>query len=199
MLTQIPGCRYKEVMNDTLKAIHERRSIRSYSPQKIEEDSLKAILDAGINAPNAMNMQQWHFTVIRDSALLDRMVSTIRENMPLTGIPFLMEKAQDPEYHTFYHAPTVVMISGDSSSKHIGIDSGAAAENMAIAAQSLGIGSCIIASSDLLFLGDTVESYRKELHIPENYNHILCVALGYPAGDIPEAKERKKDVIDYIG
>ena len=186
-------------MNETLKVIRERRSIRSYSSKQIGKNDLNDVLDAALAAPNARNMQQWHFTVIQDAALLDRLVSAIRKNMPLTGIPLLVEKAKDPAYHTFYHAPTVVMISGDRSSKHIAIDGGTAAENMALAAQSLGISSCLIASSDLIFVGDTAEAYRKELRIPDGYDHVLCVALGYAEGDAPVMPERNKNVIDYIG
>ena len=185
-------------MNKTLHIIHNRRSIRNYTPDQIHEEDLQAILDAAIYAPNAMNMQKWHFSVIQSQSLLDRIVNTIRENMPATGVPMLIERAKDPEYHTFYHAPTVVMISGDKSAQHIGIDCGAAAQTMALAAESINIGSCLIASSALLFIGGSAAAYKKELGIPEGYDHILSVALGYKASEAPKAPERNKEVFKYI-
>jgi nitroreductase len=185
-------------MNETLKVIYGRRSIRQYAEHQILDENLRAILDAALYAPNAMNMQTWHFTVIRDKSLLDRMVATIRENMLTTGIPRLLERAKDPDYHTFYHAPTVVMISGDSSARLIGIDCGAAAQTLALAAESMNIGSCLIASSALLFAADSAESYKKELGIPEGYDHVISVALGYKEGETPEVPIRRKDVFNYI-
>lgn len=185
-------------MNETLKTIHHRRSIRSYTADQISDEDLQAILDAAIYAPNARNMQKWHFTVIQDKAFIDRMVATIRENMPATGNPMFIERAKDPAYHTFYHAPTVVMISGDKTNNHIGVDAGCAAQNMALAADSLNIGSCVIASSALLFIGDSADAYKKELGFPEGYDHVLCVALGYLDGPAPEAPARNKEVFNYI-
>lgn len=185
-------------MNETMQTIYSRRSIRSYTGEQIPETDLNTILDAALFAPNAMNMQKWHFTVIQDKSFIDRMVATIRENLPATGILMLIERAKDPSYHTFYHAPTVVLISGDKSSQHIGIDCGGAAQTLALAAASSGIGSCVIASSALLFIGESAESWKKELGIPDGYDHVLSVALGYRNGEAPQTPERNKEVFNYI-
>ena len=185
-------------MNETMQTIYHRRSIRSYTTEQIVEADLKAVLDAALYAPNAMNMQKWHLTVIQDKSFIDRMVATIKENLPATGIPMLIERAKDPSYHTFYHAPTVVVVSGDKSSQHIGIDCGGAAQTLALAAASLSIGSCVIASSALLFIGKSGETWKKELCIPDGYDHVLSVALGYLKGETPQTPVRNKEVFNYI-
>ncbi|WP_312284050.1 nitroreductase family protein, partial [Candidatus Igneacidithiobacillus taiwanensis] len=71
---------------------------------------------------------------------LDGMVATIKENMLQSGMEFLKTMAGNPGYHTFYHAPTVIMISADQNAQFASIDCGAAAQNITLAA-ALGIGS----------------------------------------------------------
>src|SRR4030043_76352 len=118
-------------MNQTIQAIKNRRSIKSYEQKQIADAELETILEVARLAPNAMNMQQWHFSVIQNKAVLDSMVSIIKENIMNSSIQPLIQRASTPGYNTFHHAPTVVMISGDEKSKFIQIDCGAAAENMA--------------------------------------------------------------------
>ena len=58
-------------MNEVLKAIRDRRSIRSYEPEQITDEQLQALLDAALQSPTARNTQQWHFSVVQNRALLD--------------------------------------------------------------------------------------------------------------------------------
>ncbi|ADG83484.1 nitroreductase family protein [Thermincola potens] len=185
-------------MNETLKVIHNRRSIRAYKAEQITDSELQQILDAALMAPNAVNQQKWHFTVIQDKGLLDRMVNTIKENIMNSDNEFLKQRASAPDYHTFYHAPTVILISADGKAPLIQIDCGLAAQNITLAAESLNIGSCIIASSAFLFASEKGSQFKKELGIPEGYNHICTIALGYKAGENPAAPPRNKDVINYV-
>jgi nitroreductase len=186
------------VMNEVLKAISNRRSIRQYAEKQIGDAELEEIMDAALLAPNAMNMQAWHFTVIQDGDILERMVGITRENLLNSGIEFLAQRASAPGYHTFYHAPTVIMISGNQKAPFIQIDCGAAALNIALAAESLGIGSCLMTSPAFLFASPQEEEFREELGIPEGYNHVCTVALGYEVGEHPAAPPRNKDVINYV-
>jgi nitroreductase len=185
-------------MNETLDTILKRRSIRSYSDKKISDADMQALLNAALHAPNARNQQIWHFSVLQGRDQMDKMVEIIKENMKNSGDEFLMQRSSDPNYHTFYHAPAVVLISADKNANHRMVDCGAAAQNIALAAESLGIGSCLIASSGLLFASDKGLAMQKDLGIPEGYEHILCVALGYASGDRPETPARNKEVVQYI-
>lgn len=185
-------------MNESIKVITDRRTIRAYKKEQIKDSDLQQILDCAILAPNAMNSQTWHFTVVQNQETLDRLVDIIKANIMNSGIPPLIEKASDPNYHTFYHAPTVIIISGDPEAKFIQIDCGAAAQNIALAAKSLNIGSCVMTSSGLLFASDNKEKVKKELGVPEKYEHVCAVALGYMEGDNPPVPPRKKDVTNTI-
>jgi len=185
-------------MNETLRAIRSRRSIRAYKAEQITDSELQQILECALYAPNAMNQQKWHFTVIQNKNVLDWMVNTIKENMAKSDSAFLKQRASTPDYHTFYNAPTVILISADENAHLVQIDCGLAAQNITLAAESLNIGSCVIASSAFLFASENGNEFKKKLGIPDGYNHVCTVALGYKVSENPVAPPRNKDVINYV-
>jgi len=185
-------------MNEFIRIICSRRSIRQYQTKQIADADLNQILDAAIAAPSAMNQQKWHFTVIQDKVMIDRMVTVIKENMSNSGNDMLARRASVPGYHTFHNAPTVIIISADEKAKFVQIDCGTAAQNIALAAESLLLGSCIITSSSYLFASAKGEELKKNLGIPSNYTHVCSVALGYREGPSPVAPPRNDKVINYI-
>jgi len=185
-------------MNETLTSIKNRRSIRKFKPEQIGEKELEAIMEAAIYAPSAMNQQKWHFTVIQNRDWFNKTAPTIRESLLKSPIPFFVERAKDPSFDVFYHAPTVVFITADEKANWQEFDCGAAAENIALAATSLGIDSCIIGMSSILFEGDGADAVKKELGIPEGYKFVISVALGYRDMDSPPAPPKKKENVSYI-
>jgi nitroreductase len=185
-------------MNETLKIIHSRRSIRAFKAEQITDAELQEILDAALLAPSANNLQLWHFTVIQNKDLTDRMVIDIAAAIKNSGNQFLIERVSKPDYHTFYHAPTVIMISGDEKASFAQTDCSTAGQNILIAAASLNIGSCWIASMLPLFVSEKGKEFKNELGIPEGYQPICSIALGYQAAENPAVPPRKKDVINYI-
>lgn len=185
-------------MNETLRVIRSRRSIRAYNSKQITDPELEQILESALYAPNAMNQQKWHFTVIQDKGILDRMVDTIKEEIVKAGNEFLKQRAIAPDYNTFYHAPTVILISADENAPWIQIDCGLAAQNITLAAESLNIGSCVIASSAFLFASEKGNEFKKKLGVPDGYNHVCTIALGYKVAENPVAPPRNKNVINYV-
>ncbi len=185
-------------MNETLDVIHSRRSIRKYQPKQIADAELECLLEAARYAPSARTQQKWHFTVVQDGILLDRMVELIKEAMKGSGNELLAQRASDPGYHTFYHAPTVIIISGEASAGSIQIDCGAAAENIALAAESLNIGSCLLTSSRWAFVSEQGQALEKELGFPEGFTHICAVALGYKTEANPTAPARDPYIVTYV-
>ncbi|MFA5374186.1 MAG: nitroreductase family protein [Dehalococcoidia bacterium] len=185
-------------MNEAVRVICNRRSVRQYKAKQITDADLTQILDAALSAPNAMNQQKWHFTVVQDKVMLERMVAIIKENMINSGNELLATRASVPGYNTFHNAPTVILISADEKARFVQIDCGAAAQNIALAAESLFLGSCIITSSAHLFASAKGEELKKKLGIPGGYSHICTVALGYKEGANPVAPPRNDNVINYI-
>jgi nitroreductase len=185
-------------MNETLATIKTRRSIRKYKAEQISYTELQEILEAALYTPNAGNQQKWHFTVIQDKDMLNRMVYTIKDNMAKSGNEFFTKRAAASGYHTFYNAPTVILISGDDKNPMAKFDCAAASQTIALAAAALNIGTCIITSSAFLFAGDKDNEFKKQLGIPEGFAHVCTVAMGYRDGENPEAPPRRKDVVNYI-
>ncbi len=185
-------------MNETLTIIRRRRSIRKYKQEQIAEAELQAILDAAIYAPNARNQQKWHFTVVQNQATLERLGKLMKESMINSGIPFMAERANEPDFDAFNHAPTVIVISADENARFVQIDCGAAAQNIALAAESLNIGSCLMTTPDLLFISEKGNELKKELGFPDGYAHVCTIPLGYKEGTQPSAPSRNSEVINYI-
>ncbi len=184
-------------MNETIKIIKNRRSIRKFKEKQVTDSELQEILDCALHAPNARNQQKWHFTVIQNKDMLDRMKRIIKENMMNSGVDFLAKRASDPNIRIFDDAPTVILITADEKARFVQIDCSAAAQNILIAAESLNIGSHIMTSSELLFASEKGNELKRELGVPDGYYHICTIALGYK-DENPAAKPRRKDVINYI-
>jgi len=184
-------------VNETLKAIKNRRSIRKYKTEQIGDAELQAIMEAAIYAPSGMNQQKWHFTVIQDREKLAKIADMVKQNMLKSGIEFAVERAKSPGFNVFYEAPTVVLITADEQARSTELDCGAAAENIAVAAESLNIGSCLIGMASFLFESEKAGEIKKELGIPEGYKFIISVALGYKDVE-PPVPPKNKDVINYV-
>ena len=186
------------VINETLAVIHRRRSIRRYETRQIPDDKLNAILEAALFAPTAMNQQKWHFSVVQNKSTLEKMDRITRENKLNSNIAFIVKNAGRNNYHTYYHAPTVVIVSGDKQAKEIKMDCAAAAQNIALAAESLGIGSCILTSAEFLFASTSGRKMKKELGIPKGYDHICSIALGYKTAEKITVPPRNREVFSYL-
>jgi nitroreductase len=185
-------------LNETLETIKSRRSVRRYKEEQISDAELRQIMDAAIYAPNCLNQQKWHFSVIQDADLLNRVVETVKKRLINSGIKFLAQVAGSAGYQTFYNAPTVVFITGEEGANFVQTDCAMAAQNIVLAAESLGIGSCVITTPIFLFAFEDADEWRKELRIPDNHSYACTVALGYEQGDHPSALPRNQDVIDYV-
>jgi nitroreductase len=185
-------------MNEILTAIKNRRSTRKFKPSQISEVELQAILDAALNAPTAKNQQKWHFTVIQNKVMLDNMVKTIKEILLNCGMEFYVQRARDPNYHTFYKAPTVILISAEEKADFVQLDCAAAAENIILAAESLKIGSCFITATNFLFTSSRGNEFKQKLGIPTGYNFVCTIALGYKDGENPAIPPKNKEVINYV-
>lgn len=179
------------MMNITIETILNRRSIRSYLDKPVEENDLKQIIECGLYAPSSRNKQEWHLTVITNKEKIDEINKMAIEGMIRFGIEV------DKAAHIFYHAPCVIVLSskiGGFSEVNIGC----VIENIAIAAKSLGYGSCIIGQTRYLYHKADKIDVDKVLKIPEGYEHDLAICIGYPKGNEPLPKPRKEKAVDYI-
>ncbi|MDR3138639.1 MAG: nitroreductase [Treponema sp.] len=171
--------------NSVLSAIADRRSIRAYKAQQITKEQLDALLAAAVQSPSARNAQPWHFSVVQNAALLGEINQEVSKNLD--------RDAGD----IFHAAPTVLFLSCDPAGRWARLDCGIAAQNIALAAHSLGLGSVILGMPDAAFTGPRSEYFNKLLKFPEGHSFAVAIAVGFPAGT-KEAHPVEPDRISYI-
>ena len=185
-------------MNDTIKTILSRRSIRSYKQEQIKEEELELILEAAKYAPTGMNNQPWHFAVVQNREILDKINSTIRNIFLRSENKSIAERAGAEDFTVFYHAPILIIVAADEKAATPQFDSALALGNMFLAAESLGIGSCWIHSVSMsLNLADNMSLIR-ELGIPEGYKVFGAGVFGYKASEAPAPGPRKEGTVNII-
>ena len=182
-------------MNGVISAIHSRRSVRKYKPEQIKEEELNEIITAGLYAPSAVNQQSWHFTVIRDKVKIDSLAADVKGLLHTHKNEHVRGYAKIEKYHVFYNAPAVVLVSLDNDALNPLADCSAAIQNMLLAAESLGIGSCWIGMTSVYF---TDTSHNAEFGIPEGFQPRFAVCLGYPAAEKGKAPARRAGTINYL-
>ncbi|HTY13439.1 MAG TPA: nitroreductase family protein [Candidatus Omnitrophota bacterium] len=178
-------------INGTLIAISRRRSTRSYRPDQISDAELTAVIEAARQAPSGHNDQSCFFSIVQNRALIDEMSEGSKAEMCKIPVDWMAAIGKNKNVHIYHHAPTVIIVSSRKNAVSPLPDACAAIENMLIAAESMGLGSCWIGFTKFYFNGP--ESYRK-LEIPEGYEVHYGVALGYkPQGIAQKPPERKSE------
>lgn len=178
-------------MNDALNNIMTRQTVREYTTEQIPPDVLDAVLQAALRAPSGRNSQPCHLRILSNTAKLDEM-NTDFKNLVGWDTPAYTGWNLRPFYH---NAPTVIFITAREKDCMSG---GLMAQNIALAAHALGLGSCMIGSIGALF--DDLENSKKwkqYLEIPEDWHFILAISLGYP-NEKPPMKERENGHIKFI-
>lgn len=185
-------------MNETIRAIRNRRSIRKYGQEQIDEQELQAIIEAGLYAPSANNQQAWHFTVIQDQQLLHELNLETKGVLADSDDPFLRMVGANENMNIFNGAPTVIVVAADEACANSDVEAALATENMLIAAESLGIASCYIISISYLFEGADSTYFKEKLGIPATHKVQNAILLGYSAVETPKAAPRKEGLVNYI-
>lgn len=172
-------------MNEVIDTILNRRSVRNYKDEQIDDNDLNIVLDCARYAPSGMNRQSYAFVAIQNQDIMNEIIDACMKILNINTSPF-------------YGAPTIVLVFGDKNSPTYIEDACAGIENMTIAATSLNLGSCWIRCAKDLFESEYGESIREKIEVPENYMCIGSLVLGYVNGEYPEAKQRKENIIKII-
>lgn len=183
-------------MNEVLNVIKSRRSVRAYKPEQIKEEELEILIEAAIYAPSGSNSQPWHFTVIQNREVISHLSNVAKEVLLNSGSEYGKRFGANPSFDITYGAPTLIIVSGNSSTSTPVADCSAAIQNILLAAESLNIGSVWLG---LITPAFKVEGESEKIGIPVGYTPFYGVALGYKQSEEKrEAPERKKGVVNYI-
>lgn len=178
---------------ETLDAIATRRSIRKYKPEQVKDVDLEQIIKAGKSAPNAGPFQ---ISVIQNKELLSQVSAVSIRAMKDSGIKMMVSRAEIPGFDPLYGAPTLVVLSGSGKNPYSMANIAAAGANMTVAATSLGLGSCLMATPELGFRTDA--DLAAAAGIPANNSAILCVTLGYAADNVKIPERVETDNVNLV-
>ena len=165
-------------MNEVIRTIKSRRSIRNYRNEQITGEELETILDAGVYAPSGMGQQATIMVAIQDP---ERIAMIAGLNARVMGMDI------DP----FYGAPTLVVVFADKERLTYIEDGSLVIGTMMLAASSIGVDSCWIHRAKEVFESEEGKKLKEEWGVPEDYVGIGNLILGYREGDLPQAAERK--------
>ncbi|MGL4368224.1 MAG: nitroreductase family protein [Spirochaetota bacterium] len=182
-------------MNDVLKAIESRRSVRRYHPEQIRDEDLESIIRAGLSAPSAKNQQPWHLTVIRSKEMIDELAAKVKASLANAPEDWRRAYGNNKKFHVFYEAPVVILVSLEKDAISPLADGSAAIQNMLLAAESLGIGSCWVGMVSSHF---TDLSHNDEFGIPHSHQPRYAVTLGFQAGEKGKAPARRTNTVNYL-
>ncbi len=180
----------KLALNPVLNTIMSRRSVRKYLDKPVEHDKLEVIARCGINAPSGMNRQPWLVRVVEDQQLLQQ-VNEVYKRANAEQV------SRDASFRNmFRNAPNIICVCTPDGSGDL--DAGLLGENMMLAAEAIGLGTCCL-GGPVRFLKSNTEAkfFLDRLDIPEGYQLNYIIAVGYP-DEQPEAKPRDESKVKFI-
>lgn len=173
-------------MNETIKNLIERRTIRSYKQEQVHEDQLNEILEAGQYAASGMGAQSAIMVVVQDKATISQLSEM---NAAVKG---------NPGVDNFYGAPTVIVVLADPSRSTYIEDGSLVMGNLMNAAYSIGVNSCWVHRAKQVFESAEGQELLEKWGIDKNYVGVGHCVLGYADGEYPKAKPRKENYVTYV-
>lgn len=178
------------IHNAVTDAIFARQTIREFKREQITDEMLETLMEAAKRAPSGRNTQPCHVRFVQDAQMLHEMHIDFK-NLVGWDTPAYTRSDTNPFYH---NAPTFVFIYAEHDSA---MDAGLMAENICIAAESMGLGTCIVASAGALFNAEAGKKWNEKLRVPRDFRYQIGVCVGYP-NEKPPRKPRFDDRIEVI-
>ena len=171
--------------------ILERGSIRRFSYETLTEDELDTLARAVLASPSGMDVQPWHFSFVTCLETIAALSEGALDTFRRAGNQTVLDRVAARHPSLFYGAPLVVIISLPQTSSQI--EAGIAAQTLAIAAKSMGLGSCIIGLAGAAFTGEDAAALRDKIGMPEGHVFAISIAIGHPeVTKVPHAAHPEK-------
>lgn len=168
----------KDDENSTLETIFNRKSVRKYTARPVEQEKLEMLVRAGMAAPSSRDRRPWEFIIVTDRHLLD----TLGHGLPLARM--LKETDQ------------AIIVCGDTNKSDNAwfLDCSAAAQNILLAAESMGLGAVWTAAYPY---PDRMKIVQETLMLPEHILPLTVIPIGYPQGQEKAKDKFNKEQIHY--
>ena len=168
-------------MNEFIKVLEERRSIRKFKPEMPPKADLEQIIEAGLYAPSAKNCQSTLTIAVTNKELRNKIADA---NRRIGG--------WDEGFDPFYGAPAILIVLAKKDWVNRVYDGSLVMENMMLAAHSLGLGSIWIHRAKEEFETEEWKQFLAGLGVEGEWEGIGHCAVGYIDGDVPAAAPRKE-------
>jgi nitroreductase len=200
--------RIQERPLSALDVIFMRRSVRAYAEQSLNEPTIRALLEAAVQAPTAMHLEPWVFAIVQDRATLKRISDRAKGSWVKEAAHYrdlhrgvdaalasaFAERFASPDFCVFYDAGTLIAIGAKPLGPFVAADCWLAAENLMLAACALGLGTCCIGSAvPALNSADT----KSELGIPGDVEIVAPIIVGVPREPAAEASRRNPTIVSW--
>ena len=178
-------------VNPVLSNMMARRSIRKYLDKPVEHEKLEVIVRVGINAPSGMNRQPWIVRVVEDQKLITDVTEIYKQENA-------EQVKRDKDFiNMFRNAPNLICVCTPANGGGE-LDAGLLGENIMLAAQSMGLGTCCLGGPvRWLLSNEKAKFFLDRLDIPTDYKLNYIIAIGYP-DEQPDAKPRDTTKVKYI-
>ena len=178
-------------VNPVLSSIMARRSIRKYLDKPVEHEKLEVIVRAGINAPSGVNRQPWIVRVVEDQKLIADVTEVYKQENA-------EQVKRDKGFkNMFRNAPNIICVCTPANGGGE-LDAGLLGENIMLAAQSMGLGTCCLGGPvRFLLSNEKCKFFLDRLDIPADYKLNYIIAIGYP-DEQPDAKARDASKVKFI-
>ncbi|MGI6665209.1 MAG: nitroreductase family protein [Christensenellaceae bacterium] len=167
-------------MNQVLEAIKKRSSIRAYTDAPITAEQLRALKEAALASPTAMDRQAQRFLFITDKALISDIESAVVDSIVASGDAAAIARTAARDNKIIYDAPLLVVIAIPKDSSIAKVDAGIAVQNLALAATSLGLDSVILGMPSVAFEQEEICNRAK---MPKDLIYGISIAIGNRAMD----------------
>lgn len=169
---------------DLFKAIFERRSIRKFKKTDIESKIIDKIMEAGIWAPSAGNIQGWDAVIVKNSEKKRKLVAAAYMRDFIAEAPVIIVICAN-----MHRSGAIYNQRGEEL--YCIQDAACAAQNMLLAAYALGLGACWVGAFD-------EDLVSRILHIPECLKPVTIMPLGYPDEDpFPPTRRERDEVVHW--
>jgi Nitroreductase len=169
-------------------AIHSRASIRAYTDAPVTSEQLDALMKAAVRAPNACNMQSWHFYAVADKAVIDGFQDKVLHIGWIKETSLIIVVCLNEDV-----VSKLTDMFGERGRMYATQDSAAAIENILLTATDLGLGACWMGPMN-------VEQCKLHLNMPENHTPVALLTIGNPAQNpAPRGRKPLEETFTVIG
>ena len=181
------------------EAINARRSVRSYAVGTLDRPTVLALLAAAVRAPTAVHEEPWAFVIIQDREALKRLSDRAKplfldqvHRAHLDRGGHALDIFARSDFNIFHDAGTLIVIGATSAGPFAAADCWLAAENLMLAACSMGLGTCVIGSA---LAALNLPEVKAELGIAADFSAIAPIIVGVPSGETPLTARKEPRIL----